>query len=120
MSNASGSGWFVAARWLLAASYGIGAPVTAFVEFERQALSARFGLPAELVYLASLVQLFSVPMLFFPRLAPWAALALTGTTLAAAGAHFASGSPLTAAPAFAFTAVQVWFGLRARGALRAA
>jgi len=104
----------IAARFL-AVSYGLGAPVAAFFELRGHTLSQRFSLPPELVYLACAVQLLCAVGVLIRRLAPWAAAALTVTTLGAIASHLRIGSPLTALPAALYTLVQVWFGLRSRG-----
>ena len=109
-----------AAAWFLALSYGLGGPMTAFLEFRSHTLSERFDLPPALIYLTCTVQLVcSIGVLVRP-LAFWAAAALSVITLGAIGSHVKIGSPETAVTAVVFTAVQVWFGLMSRaGASRA-
>ena len=98
-----------AMAWFLAVAYGIGAPVSAFLELDGAVLSTRFGIPPALLYLACLVQVVGAASLFLPRHRAWGALALTATTLGAMGAHLRIGSPLTAVPALLFTVGQLWF-----------
>jgi hypothetical protein len=100
------------AAWVLAVSYGVGAPVTALAEWRGQVLSDRFDLPAELIYLTCAIQIVCTPAVLVRPFAPWAALALTAVTLGAIGAHLSIGSPLTAITAVVYTAVQAWFGIR--------
>jgi hypothetical protein len=95
----------------LAISYGIGAPLTAFIEYRSHALSQRFNYPPELIYLTCAVQLACAMGVLVRPLAPWAVAVLTVITLGAMAAHLQIGSPLTALPALLFTVVQVWFGL---------
>jgi hypothetical protein len=102
------------AAWFLALSYGLGGPVTAFVEFRSQTLSERFDLPPTLIYLTCTVQIVcSIGVLMRP-FALWAAAALTVVTLGAIASHLRIGSPATAVTAVVYTAVQVWFGLMSR------
>lgn len=100
----------------LAISYGIGAPVTAIAELRSAALSERFGLPPELIYLTCAVQLACAPAVLVRALAPWAALALTAVTIGAIGAHLNTESPVRAIPAVLYTGLQIWFGIRNRRA----
>jgi hypothetical protein len=61
------------AAWFLALSYGLGGPVTAFLELRSHTLSERFDLPPALVYLTYMVQLAcSIGVLVRP-FALWAA-----------------------------------------------
>lgn len=98
--------------YLLAISYGVGAPIVAILELQSQLFSVRFDLPPELVFLACAIQVVAAGGVLTRRFAPWAAAALTVTTLGAVGAHLRIGSPLTAVPAVIYSIVQVWFGLR--------
>jgi hypothetical protein len=107
--------WLRVAGWFLAISYGIGAPVTAIAELRGPALSEKFGLPSELIYLTCAIQLASSPALLIRPLARWPALALTIVTVGAIGAHLYIGSPLAAVPALFYTAVQIWFGVKSIG-----
>jgi hypothetical protein len=106
------------AGWFLSISYGLGAPVTAIAELRSGALSERFGLPPELIYLTCAVQLASAPAVLVRALAPWAALALTAVTVGAIGAHLNTESPARAIPAVLYTGLQVWFGIRSHSARR--
>ena len=103
--------WLRIGAWFLAISYGIGAPLTAVIEYRSQTFSQRFDLPPELIYLTCAVQLVcSIGVLIRP-FATWAAAALTVTTLGAIGSHLRIGSPVTSLAAVFYTAVQIWFGL---------
>lgn len=106
--------------WFLAIAYGVGAPLAAVAEFRGAVLSERFGLPPELIYFTCAVQLACVPAVLLRALAPWAAFALSATTIGAIGAHLSTESPMRAIPAVAFTVLQVWFGLKSRSARRGA
>lgn len=107
------------AGYLLAISYGIGAPIAAILELRSGLISVRFDLPPELVLLACAIQVVAAGGVLTRRFAPWAAAALTITTLGAVGAHLRIGSPLTSVPAVIYSIVQLWFGFR-RGARRRA
>jgi hypothetical protein len=104
------------ASWFLAISYGLGAPVTAIAELRSGALSERFGLPPELIYLTCAVQLASAPSVLLRVLSPWAALGLTVVTVGAIGVHLNTESPIRAIPAVLYTGLQIWFGIRSRNA----
>jgi len=95
--------------WVLAISYMVGAPLAAFLEYNGQTLSERFDYPPGFIYATCIVQLFCSVGLLLPRLASWAAALLTVIALGAIASHLKIGSPLTALPAFAYAAVQVWF-----------
>ena len=102
------------AAWFLALSYGLGGPVTAWIEFRGQTLSERFDLPPALIYLTCVVQLAcSIGVLVRP-FAVWAAVALTVITLGAIASHVRIGSPATSVAAIVYTAIQIWFGLMSR------
>ena len=110
----------VATRWLritavfLAISYGLGAPAAAVLEFQRRLISERFHYSPVLIYLVCAVQVVCAIMVLVRRFAPWAAAALTVTTIGAVTSHIRIGSPQTAVPALIYTGVQVWFGLKSR------
>jgi hypothetical protein len=106
--------WVSRARWFLAVSYGLGAPLTALLEHGRQILSQRFGIPPELVYMTSVVQFACAVAVLVRPLAWMGAAALTVTTLGAIVLHLKTGSPLTAWIAVLYTAIQIWFGLACR------
>jgi hypothetical protein len=99
---------------LLAISYGLGAPLAAFLEYRDQVLSQRFDLPPALIYLTCAVQFACAFGVFAKPLASWAALLLTFTTLGAIASHVKIGSPETAVTAVVYTVIQVWFGLERR------
>ncbi len=106
--------WVSRTGWLLAISYGVGAPLTAVIEYRGHAISQRFDIPVELVYATSLLQFGCALAVLVRPIASLAAAALTATTLGAIGLHLKSGSPMTAWPAVLFTAIQTWFGLACR------
>jgi hypothetical protein len=115
VSDSTQRHWLRIAGWFLAISYGIAAPVTAIAELRSAALSERFGLPPELIYLTCAVQLASGPAVLVRALAPWAALALTAVTIGAIGSHLNTESPARAIPAVLYTVLQIWFGIGSRG-----
>ncbi len=98
----------------LAVSYGIGGPLTAFLEYRSQTLSERFDLPPEFIYLTSAVQFVCAIGVLLRPFASWAALVLTVITLGAIALHLSNESPATAIPALLYTAVQIWFGFESR------
>lgn len=106
--------WRFLAAWFLALSYGIGAPLTAFLEYRSHTLSERFDYPPELIYVTCVVQVVATLGVLVRRFAPWAAAALTVITLGAIVSHLRIGSPVTTLPALFYTAVQIWFGLESR------
>jgi hypothetical protein len=95
--------------WVLAVTYLIGAPVAGFLEYSGQVLSQRFHLPPELIYATSAAQLILAVGLLLPRFAVWSAGLLSVIAIGAVGSHLRIGSPLTALPALACVAVQLWF-----------
>ena len=68
--------WVGVAAGFLAISYGIGAPLTAFLEYGSQTLSQRFDLPPELIYITCGVQFVCAIGVLVRPLASWAAAAL--------------------------------------------
>jgi uncharacterized membrane protein YphA (DoxX/SURF4 family) len=108
----SSARWVRFAAWFLALSYGIGAPLTAYLEYASHTFSERFGYPATLIYLTCAVQLVCAVGVLVRPYARWAAVALTVITVGAIVSHLRIGSPLTAVPAIAYTAIQVWVALR--------
>jgi cytochrome bd-type quinol oxidase subunit 2 len=109
--HSSRARWLRRTAWFLALSYGIGAPLAAVLEVRRHVLSQRFDYPPALILGVCVLQLGCAFAVFGRRLAPWAAAALTLTTLGAIVSHIRIGSPWTALPAVFFTIVQVWFGV---------
>ena len=95
--------------WILAISYLVGAPLAAFLEFSGQLMSERFGLPPLLIYLTCVAQVVLAVGILRPRFAVWSAALLTVLAMGAVVSHLRIGSPLTALPALAYTAVQLWF-----------
>jgi hypothetical protein len=108
--------WTRRAGWLLALSYGIGAPLTAYLEVTNRLFSARFDHPPALILAVCALQFICAFGVLVDSVAAWAAAALTVTTVGAIGSHIRIGSPLTAMPAVLFTVVQVWFAVATRRA----
>ncbi|MDP2481335.1 MAG: DoxX family protein [Candidatus Palauibacterales bacterium] len=102
--------------WLLAISYGVGAPLMAILEHGSQLFSQRFDLPPELIYLTCVVQFACAIGVLVRPLAAWAAAGLTVTTLGAVASHLRIHSPTSAGPALAYTVLQAWFWYRTRAA----
>ena len=102
------------ARWFLAITYAVAAPVSAALELHRHLFSQRFDIPPSMLYLAAATQAVCVPLLFSARWASRAAWILTVVTIVSIGGHFRVGSPLTAIGAVVFTVVQVWFSVLVR------
>jgi cytochrome bd-type quinol oxidase subunit 2 len=100
--------------WFLALCYGVGAPIGAILELGGHVFSQRFDFPPALILVVCGVQLACAAVILLPRFAPWAAAALTVTTVGAIGAHLRIGSPVTALPAIFFTVLQVWYGIASR------
>jgi DoxX-like family len=99
------------AGWFLALSYGVGAPLAGVLEVRAHVLSQRFDYPPALIFAVCGLQLVCATTILVRALAPWAAAALTFTTLGAIASHIRIGSPLTAVPALLFTIVQVSYGV---------
>ena len=95
--------------WTLAVTYLIGAPVAGFLEYSGQVLSQRFDLPPQLIYATCAAQLILAVGMLLPQFAMWSAGLLTVIAIGAVGSHLRIGSPLTALPAMAYVAVQLWF-----------
>jgi len=108
------SRWVRAAAWFLALSYGIGAPLTAVLEYRSETFSQRFDYPSWLIYLTCAVQALCCVGVVFRSTRVLAVTALTAITLGAVVFHLRIGSPQTAWAAVLYTAVQIWFGLRGR------
>jgi len=111
--------WFRVVAWLLALSYGLGAPWTVFLEFRSDTLSDRFDLSPALIYGTCALQMLCAIGVLVPRFAFWAAVGLTLITAGAIVCHFRIGSPETSVAAFVYTAVQVWFGVMSRARVQA-
>ena len=95
--------------WVLAVSYLIGAPLVAFLEFNGQVMSARFGIPPMLIYATSAAQVVLAIGLLRPQFAVASAALLSIIAAGAVVLHLRIGSPLTAVPALVYVAVQLWF-----------
>ena len=95
--------------WTLAVTYLIGAPVAGYLEYTGDVLSQRFDLPPQLIYATCAAQLLLAVGLLLPKFAVWSAGLLTVIAIGAVGSHLRIGSPLTALPAMAYVAVQLWF-----------
>lgn len=106
--------WVFITAVFLAISYGVGAPLAAFSEFQQHLLSGRFHYLPAFIYFVCVVQFACAFGLLVRRLAPWAAAVLTVTTLGAVASHVRIGSPQAAVPAVIYTVVQVWYGLSSR------
>lgn len=95
--------------WILAVTYLIGAPVAGYLEYTGDVLSQRFDLPPQLIYATCAAQLILAVGLLLPQYAVWSAGLLTVIAIGAVGSHLRIGSPLTALPALAYVAAQLWF-----------
>jgi uncharacterized membrane protein YphA (DoxX/SURF4 family) len=100
------------AAWFLALSFTIPAPSGAWLEYQRSFFSERFGWPPELMYAVFAIQFVAGMAVLRPAWSTWAAAALALTTAGAAYSHFRIGMPQTSVPALAYTALEVWFGLK--------
>lgn len=112
MDNRNRTRWEYVARWFLIVSYAVGSPLFALAEFRTGIFSARFDYSPEFLYLTSGVQFLCALMLLQRRFVPWCILVLTVLAVGAVYSHFRIDSPLTALPALAYVAIQVWYGLR--------
>ena len=104
--------WQLAAGWFLLLSYAVGAPVFAIVEAKSGLFSERFSYPSEFLYLVSAAQFICALVLFVRALAPWSAVVLTVITIGAVFSHVRIDSAISALPALAYTAIQIWYGIR--------
>jgi FtsH-binding integral membrane protein len=95
--------------WIIAVSYLVGAPVAAFLEFSAQMMSGRFGYPPLFIYATCAAQIVLSVGILVPRFAVWSAAILTVIAVGAVASHLRIGSPLTALPALAYVALQLWF-----------
>jgi uncharacterized membrane protein YphA (DoxX/SURF4 family) len=106
--------WQLVAGWFLLLSYAVGSPVFAIVEAKTGLFSERFNYPSEFLYLVSGTQFVCSLVLFVRALAPWSAVVLTVITVGAMFSHLRIDSAITALPALAYTAIQIWYGIRVR------
>ena len=106
------SRWQRIVGWFLVLSYAIGSPVFAIIEARTGLLSQRFDYSPEFLYLVSGIQFICSLVLFLRSVAPWSAFVLTVLTVGAIASHLRIDSPVTALPALAYTALQIWYGLR--------
>ena len=104
--------WQSIAGWFLFVSYAIGSPAFAIVEAKTGLLSQRFDYPPEFLYVVSGTQFICSLALFARKLAPWSVIVLTVLSVGAVFSHFRIDSPVTALPALAYTAIQMWYGFR--------
>lgn len=104
--------WQLIAGWFLFLSYAIGSPAFAIVEARTGLFSERFDYPPQFLYLVSGVQFVCSLVLFSRTFAPWSVAVLTALSVGAVVSHFRIDSPVTALPALAYTAVQIWYGFR--------
>jgi len=104
--------WQLIAGWFLFLSYAIGSPAFAIVEAKTGLFSERFEYSPEFLYFVSGVQFVCSVVLFVRSVAPWSVMVLTALTVGAVVSHLRINSPITALPALAYTAVQIWYGFR--------
>ena len=104
--------WQLVAGWFLFLSYAVGAPVFAFMEANTGVFSERFNYPPAFLYLVSGAQFICAMVLFVRALAPWSAMVLTVITVGAVFSHVRIDSAISALPALAYSAIQVWYGIR--------
>jgi len=104
--------WESVAGWFLFLSYAIGAPAFAIVEARTGVFSGRFNYSPEFLYLVSAAQFVCSLVLFVRALAPWSVVLLTSITVGAVISHLRMDSAITALPAFMYTAIQIWYGIR--------
>lgn len=100
-----------AVGWFLALTYGAGASLTAVLEVRDHIFSQRFGYPSAFMLAVFGLQIVCAAAILIPRLAVWAAIALSVTTLGAIASHIRIGSPQTAWAAVLFTVLQVWYAV---------
>lgn len=105
-------GWQLVAGWFLLLSYFVGSPVFAIVEAKTGLFSERFKYPSEFLHLVSGTQFICSLVLFVRALAPWSAMVLTVITVGAVLSHLRIDSAVTALPALAYSAIQIWYGIR--------
>lgn len=101
-------------RWatgFLIASYGIGAPVVAALEYRFGSVSAGLGLPQDVIFLAAAVQFCASVALPLRNAVNLGTALLTVISLGTAAASFRAGWFLAGVAAVAYTLIQVWLGL---------
>ena len=106
--------WQLVTGWFLFLSYAVGSPAFAIVEAKTGLFSERFNYPSEFLYLVSGTQFVCSLVLFVRALAPWSAIVLTLITIGAVLSHIRIDSAVTALPALAYSAIQIWYGIRVR------
>jgi hypothetical protein len=92
---------------IVAATYVVGAPVAAYLEYRSQLLSQRFDYPSIMIYAVCAIQLACAAALLSQRFMLLSLAALTVIALGAVGSHFRIGSPLTALPSIVYVLVQL-------------
>jgi|GEM_PF-3886335 len=109
-------------RWatgFLIASYGIGTPVVAALEYRFGSVSTGLGLPQDVIFLAAAVQLCASVALLLRNAVNLGTALLTVISLGTAAASFRAGWFLAGVAAVAYTLIQVWLGLLSCGGLQA-
>ena len=106
--------WQAVAGWFLFLSYAVGSPVFAIIEAKTGLFSERFNYSSEFLYLVSGTQFICSLVLFVRALAPWSAVILTVITAGAVFSHLRIDSAITALPALAYSAIQIWYGIRVK------
>jgi hypothetical protein len=109
-------------RWatgFLIASYGIGTPVVAALEYRFGSVSTGLGLPQDVIFLAAAVQLCASVALLLRNAVNLGTALLTVISLGTAAANFRAGWFLAGVAAVAYTLLQVWLGLVSCGGLQA-
>jgi hypothetical protein len=109
-------------RWatgFLIASYGIGTPVVAALEYRFGSVSTGLGLPQDVIFLAAAVQLCASVALLLRNAVNLGTALLTVISLGTAAANFRAGWFLAGVAAVAYTLIQVWLGLVSCGGLQA-
>lgn len=101
-------------RWatgFLVASYGIGAPLVAALEYRFGSVSTGLGLPQDVIFLAAAVQFCASIALPLRNAVNLGTALLTVISLGTAAASFRAGWFLAGVAAVAYTLIQVWLGL---------
>ena len=97
----------------LSLSYGVGAIVSALLEYRNQLFSERFELSSGLVLIVFAVQLVCAVGVLIPRYIRASTVCLTVTTIGAIYAHLKIGSPESSIAAVVYTAIQIWLWILA-------